>query len=126
MFHCTSLGGAGKMMIHQVNKNMLVKRTHLSLPEAPSNLTATPDPQGRKQATVTFNAPSLTVVGQPITEMTYIDVLLDGTRVHRIDNPVPGQEYSVTIKGTQAVPAKITVLGGNTHGQGDEPPSPAP
>lgn len=120
MFHCTSLGGAGKMLLNQVNKNMLVKRTHLSLPAAPTNLTATPDPQGRKQATVTFNAPSVTIVGEPISEMTYVDVLLDGARAHRIDNPVPGQEYSITIKGTQAVPAKITVLGGNTHGQGDE------
>lgn len=120
MFHCTSLGGAGKMMLNKVNKNMLVKRTHLSLPSEPTDLSATPDPEGRKQATVTFTAPATTVVGEPVTEMTFIDILLDGTRVHRIDNPVPGQQYSVSIKGTQAVPAKITVMGGNSHGLGNE------
>lgn len=120
VFNCTSIQGAGPTYLYEVNSNMSVKRTHPSLPAAPTNLTVTPDPNGRKEATVSFTAPTLTVMGQPITEMTYLDVLIDGNRAERINNPVPGQNYTVTIKGTQASDVVISVRGGNTHGNGDE------
>ncbi|MCM1320413.1 MAG: choice-of-anchor J domain-containing protein [Muribaculaceae bacterium] len=119
VFNCQSLGGAGNFYLYHPNETMKVKRSHLSLPQAPTDLVATPDATGRKEVTVSFKAPTLTVVGEPIAEMTYINVYVDGNRYERIENPVAGQTYSVTLKASQASTATVSVAAGNTHGEGD-------
>lgn len=119
-FHCTSEGSANGMYLSDVNSNMLVKLSHASLPSEPTNISVVPDTNGLKEAVVNFTAPTTTVLGQPLTDITFIDVLLNGNRVARVDNPVAGQEYSVNIKSSQAVNAKISVVGGNNYGSGIE------
>ncbi|MCM1006305.1 MAG: choice-of-anchor J domain-containing protein [Prevotella sp.] len=119
VFKCTSLGGAGNFVLFNVNETMSVKHTHTSLPQAPTDLKATPDASGKKEVTVSFKAPTLTVLGQPVQEMTFINVYVDGNIYEKIDNPVPGQEYSVTLKASQSTSATVAVRAGNTHGLGD-------
>lgn len=119
VFNCQSLGSAGSLYLYHPNDCMIVKRSHLTLPQAPTNLVATPDQTGRKEVTVSFTAPTHTVVNEPITEMTYINVYVDGNRYERIENPVPGETYSVTLKASQASQATVSVAAGNTHGEGD-------
>lgn len=119
VFKADGPGGSQNLYIRQVNDYLKVSKSHATLPKAPSNLTATPDPDGRKEVNVSFTAPTKTVLDADITEMTFINVLVDGNVVEKVLNPVPGQSYTVTIKSSQAKNAKVQVQGGNTHGVGD-------
>ena len=118
VFHGEGNRAYGAIYLYRPNDFLSVSQSHETLPAAPTDLTATPDPSGKKEVTVSFKAPSKTVLGEDITEMTFINVMVNGALNQRIDNPVPGQEYTLTLKSAQAVPAEITVVGGNTHGTG--------
>lgn len=119
VFKCTSPQGAGNLCIRDVNKNLYVRASHVSLPKAVTNLTATADPDGRKEATISFTAPTKTVVGTDITDLDFINVYVDGVLAGKVENPVPGQDYQVTVKSTVNTAANVVVKGGNSHGEGE-------
>ncbi len=65
-------------------------------PAAVENFIATADPQGQLKATLSFTAPSLTKVGDPLSSITKVEISRDGTLIKTLDNIVPGQSYTTT------------------------------
>lgn len=67
----------------------------LVTPEAVNDLTLTPDPTGDKKVTISFTAPSRAKDGTALTSLQKVEVRRNGDLNKIIDNPVPGQKYTV-------------------------------
>lgn len=59
-------------------------------PGAPANLTVTPDPASALRASISFNAPSVTVAQEPLTSLTKAELYRGGTLIKTFSNPAPG------------------------------------
>lgn len=70
------------------------------VPAAVKDLTITPNPQGELSATINFTAPSTTLAGDQLTDLSYIEVWRDDELVQTV-TPAPGA--SVTVQDTEPV-----------------------
>ena len=64
--------------------------------KAPSNLTATPDPNNGLSATVSWTNPSQTLVNNPLSAIDQIVVMRDNEIVYTEDNVTPGAAMTIT------------------------------
>lgn len=60
-------------------------------PEAPANLVAKPDAKGLLKATITMTAPTLTVEGNALTDITKIELLRGGNVIQVFNTVAPGE-----------------------------------
>lgn len=76
-------------------------------PIAPGNCKVEAAPLGELKATISFKAPSVDSEGNTFTELSRIDVYKGKTIVGTVDNPKPGETYSV-VDGKYAEQGKNT------------------
>lgn len=88
-------------------------------PAAPENLTVIPGSEGALEATVTFNAPSVTQKGEKLIELTKAEVYVNGELKEEITTIEPGEEKTVTVPTLQG-DNEIMVRTYNDKGQGLE------
>ena len=60
-------------------------------PAAPESLEALPDMNGELSATVRFVCPTLTIGGDGLQQISYVEVSRGGKVLHRFDAPAPGE-----------------------------------
>ncbi len=91
-----------------------------SAPGAPTEMTVTPGANKALTATVTFKAPALTLVGDPLQSLDKVEIYRGETLVKTFDNPAPGAELSY--EDTVERPGNFTykALGYNAAGRGLE------
>ena len=87
-------------------------------PAAPESLEALPDMNGELSATVRFVCPTLTIGGDELQQISYVEVSRGGKVLHRFDTPAPGEslEYvdAMALEGEN----KYTILPYNEAGFG--------
>lgn len=66
-------------------------------PDCVLDLKATPDPQGKMVATVNFTVPDKTVSGDPLGNITQIQILREGKLIKTV-NPVPAKGQTVSYR----------------------------
>ena len=67
-------------------------------PGAATNFKATPDATGANAVTVTMNAPTIDYDGNKLSQITRLAIFRDGTEIHSVEAPAPGEEISYTDK----------------------------
>ena len=75
----------------------------LGAPEAVTDIKIIPDADDALEATVNFNAPSLTLEEKPLSSISYINVLVDGEQALKIDNATPGNAVSALVSNINGV-----------------------
>lgn len=115
-FHCISDADKFKLFIDEIKVESPMST---SCPDKPTQVSATPDAQGRPQVVISFTAPTVTVNGASLQSLTSLTVKCGDRVVDTVSNPTPGQQYSVT--DTQATYGDTTydVYGSNTGGDGN-------
>lgn len=79
-----------------------------TVPGDPTDVTVTPNPEGRLSATIKATAPTKDASGNALKSLTALDFLVNDVVVNTIDNPTMGQSYSYV--------ATTTINGNNTFG----------
>lgn len=74
--------------------NCVPAEVYNNTPSAPTNLVATPDSNGERSVTVTWNNPAKTLVNQNLTAIDQIVVMRDSKIVYTEDNVAPGASMS--------------------------------
>ncbi|TVR40567.1 MAG: hypothetical protein EA394_07840, partial [Bacteroidia bacterium] len=84
-------------------------------PAAPDNLFAVAGDQGALEAFISWNNPSLTFGGEPLTELDNISIYRNGELIHTISDPLPGA--LTTFTDTQVEDNGIIVYSVNGENQ---------
>ncbi len=91
-----------------------------TIPAAATDLTVTPAPGGDYKATVAFKAPALDMAGNPLAELTKIELSRDGELIHTFESPAIGAALSYDDVLDTGGDVTYTVVGYNTDGMGAE------
>ncbi|MDD4848311.1 MAG: C10 family peptidase [Bacteroidales bacterium] len=76
--------------------NMIPNAVINAMAQAPANFTITPAPNYGLAATLNWTNPSQSLDGNPLTSITSIEILRNGTLIHSIANPTIGAAASWT------------------------------
>ena len=90
----------------------------LTAPDAPTNLTGTADPSGATKVTLEFNAPDKTIEGNPLANITKIEVKRGNELIKTLENVTPGSKQTVVDEQAMLGNNKYTVLAYNENGAG--------
>lgn len=74
--------------------NILVTEQVAAIPAAPTDLVVTADPDGENKAEISFTAPTVTITGTAIDQLSKIEILRGDKLIHTFDNPAPGAKLS--------------------------------
>lgn len=115
-FHCISDPDKFKLFIDEIRVESPMST---DCPDKPTQVTATPDPQGRPEVNISFIAPTVTVTGSQLQNLTSVTVKSGDRLVGTVSDPQPGQQYSLT--DTQAPYGEISydVFASNVDGDGN-------
>lgn len=93
-FHCTSDPMMNSLIIFDME---VTAGQALMAPDSVKNLKAVAGEEGDLVVTLDFDAPTTSIKGETLTEISKIDVMrsTDSTIVKTIENPVPGKHYTV-------------------------------
>lgn len=89
--------------------------------EAPgeaSNLKVVSDPSGDLKATVSFNAPTTTLGGGSLANLTKVELSRDGELINTFSSPAPGAALSFVDIPAEGGNHTYTVIGYNNEGEG--------
>lgn len=87
-------------------------------PEAPSEISLVPAPDGSLTVTGTFKAPALDLGGNELKSISAIDVKMGARDVARFDNPVPGSTLTFTDNLTRNGEYTYTITATSDYGTG--------
>ncbi len=92
--------------------------TPTTIPGVATDLTVTAATDGSNSATISFRAPATDITGNPLNNLTRVDVTRSDELVKRFDNPTPGE--SLSFDDTVNTPGMYTytVQGFNDAGEG--------
>lgn len=75
-------------------------------PDKVTDIVTIPDPDGALSTTISFKAPSLTVGGSELSEISRIEVQRDGTTIRTFESPNPGE--GLTFSDTPETGGEVT------------------
>jgi len=110
----TSPGSCGYFYL----TNFRVAESSEKLPDAPTAIMVTPDASGTKSADFSVTAPSKTVTGETLTSLKSLNVYTEGSLLHQISNPTPGQTYTFTKTMSRIGSYSFTFVGEVDEGEG--------
>lgn len=116
-FHQTSDAERFNLFIDDVELSI---STAINTPAAVSNLKAIADPKGGRSVTVSFNAPTTTIGGSPLTSISRINVYRENKIITSIQSPAPGQACSYTDTAPELENNTYRVVAYNDEGMGQE------
>ena len=102
----------------EIDNVKLIEKAPKGVPGEVTDVVLTPAAQGATQATLAFNAPMVTAAGEPLSEITSIDVTVNGVLEKTFDNPTPGE--ALTYLDAEAVNGFNTyrIVARNSAGEG--------
>lgn len=100
-------------------QNLNVIEVNPASPGGVTALTATPDADAM-QVTLSFNAPTLTLAKEPLTEISGIIIYRDGNAATTLTSVTPGQALTFTDNVFQPGAHLYTVIAFNAAGDGEE------
>lgn len=87
-------------------------------PNVVTDVTFTPPYDGSNQLEVSFVAPSVTIEGKKLSELSKIEVYRDGMLVNTLRNPTFGQKVTFTDHGRYNGNVEYRIVAYNTFGEG--------
>lgn len=87
-------------------------------PSSVTNLKVVGAPNGAHKGIISFTAPEVDVEGNPLSEITRIEISRGDEVVHTFESPVPGEEYSHTDPVTYGGWTEYLVTPYNSNGKG--------
>ena len=112
--HCTSDVGQSTFRVDDI----LVQQVAGTTPAAPS-LTVEAGAQGALWATLRATAPTTTIDGEPLTELTQMTFYRDNVVLKVIESPTPGETYTQPDMVPYARMNEYKVVATNASGDGD-------
>ncbi|MDE5877333.1 MAG: choice-of-anchor J domain-containing protein [Muribaculaceae bacterium] len=91
-FHCASINGD----LLGLGGFEITTLANTDGPAAPADAAITPAPAGELKADITFTAPTKTISGETLDALSKAEVYRGSTLVGTVENPVPGQTYTIT------------------------------
>ena len=87
-------------------------------PGAPTGFQAIPDPDGAYRATLKVTAPDIDFNGEPIDNLSKLELLRGDVVIKSFDNPEPGKEYDFTDELGASGDVEYTAVASNKFGRG--------
>lgn len=75
----------------EIDNVKLIEKSSKGVPGEVTGLVLTPTDLGANEATLAFTAPAVTAAGETLSEITAIDVYVNGVLEKTFDNPAPGE-----------------------------------
>ena len=75
----------------EIDNVKLIEKSSKGVPGEVTGLVLTPADLGANEATLAFTAPAVTAAGETLSEITAIDVYVNGVLEKTFDNPAPGE-----------------------------------
>ena len=75
----------------EIDNVKLIEKAPKGVPGEVTDVVLTPAALGANEATLTFTAPVVTAAGETLSEITAIDVLVNGVLEKTVENPAPGE-----------------------------------
>lgn len=97
----------------------------MAKPVAPDNFQVVPAANGGLSATLEWNNPTEMLNGEPLSQLTRVDVYCNGERIHQIENAVPGDRVVWTDEVLESGLYSYVVVPVNENGEGLSAESPA-
>ncbi len=98
----------------------LEETTSLSAPAPVSDLVVTPGAQGALYADIAMQAPTMTIDGQTLSELTQVTLYRDNQLIHTFDNPAPGAKLTYNdVQGLSDGLHTYKAIATNTQGSSD-------
>lgn len=101
-----------------INNLTLGEGVSLLAPDAVTDLTVTPDPDGATKATVTLTTPAKTMDGNELTSISRVEVMRDGELVHTFNSPAVGSQISFEDVMSAEGQVHYSVAAYNNYGKG--------
>lgn len=87
-------------------------------PAAPTDFYGVPDPNGAFRTTLHVTAPETDFNGEPLSELTKLEIIRGGVSVKTFNNPAPGQQLSFTDELNAEGNVEYTAIASNAFGRG--------
>lgn len=102
----------------EIDNVKLIEKAPKGVPGEVTDVILSPAAQGATLATLAFNAPTVTAAGEPLSEITSIDVTVNGVLEKTFDNPTPGE--ALTYLDAEAVNGfnSYRIVARNSAGEG--------
>ena len=102
----------------EIDNVKLIEKSSKGVPGEVTNVTLTPADLGANEATLAFTAPAVNAAGETLSELTAIDVYVNGVLEKTFENPAPGE--SLTYQDTEVENGFNTyrVVARNGEGEG--------
>lgn len=96
----------------------IVKGVESTAPNMPTNFTATPDENGEVSATITMNAPAVSVNGAALSSLDKVELYRNEELIKTWSNPTPGEPLSYVDTPAQGGNTTYKAMGYNASGFG--------
>ena len=100
-------------------QNLTVTEVNPAAPGGVTGLTASPD-ESAMQVTLSFTAPTTTIGGQPLADISGITIFRDGHAVTTLSPVTPGEEMSFVDNVFQPGIHNYSVMAANSAGDGED------
>lgn len=97
-----------------------VSERSLQVPGEPTDLVVTTDPNGTNRTEISVKAPTTDLSGGTLTSLTRMEILREGTVIHSVDNPAPGQLIEYTDKTATRGLTRYAAVAYTADGRGAE------
>lgn len=114
-FHAISDKGAFRLAIDDIKVD--APRSALR-PGVPTEANLEPVAPGSLSCNLSFKTPSLTVNGEPLSSLSGITVMREGSVVRNITDVLPGQAFNMELETQQGVNT-FSIFANNTVGEGE-------
>lgn len=117
-FHAVSPRNQASILIHNVS---VEQGLSVKVPAAVTNLKATPGENGDLYATISFTAPSVTIGGSKLENLSKISLYREGTEepVAELSDVQPGESYTIIDEDAMNGALSYTVTAWNDFGAGE-------
>lgn len=111
--HAVSDADMSTLMVENVN----ISEIPSTAPAVPADYTVTPGDKGAAEATISFNAPSTTLGGEPLTGKLKVNIYRDGVTLTTLADVAPGQACSYKDEGVESAFHSYSVAAVNADGE---------
>ena len=102
----------------EIDNVKLIEKSSKGVPGEVTDVVLTPADLGANEATLAFTAPAVTAAGETLSEITAIDVYVNGVLEKTFDNPAPGEALTYLDTEVENGFNTYRVVARNSEGEG--------
>lgn len=102
----------------EIDNVKLIEKSSKGVPGEVTDVVLTPADLGANEATLAFTAPAVTAAGETLSEITAIDVYVNGVLEKTFDNPAPGEALTYLDTEVENGFNTYRIVARNSEGEG--------